>query len=179
MDGVQRQIDGRILRLMMGDITDVSADAIVNAANSRLVPGSGVDGAIHRVGGPSIAAEARDIGGCPTGEAVATGAGDLDARHVIHTVAPVWRGGSFGEGKLLASAYRRSLEVADALGDRTVAFPSLGTGVYGYPVDQAARIALGTVAGYLQGATNVESVQFVLFSSEDLAQYKSALDEIR
>jgi O-acetyl-ADP-ribose deacetylase len=165
----------RVLSLCQGNIVDAKADALVNAANSYLAGGGGVDGAIHGAGGPSIMAECREIGGCPTGEAVYTSAGRLQARHVIHAVAPRWGGGGKGEASLLASAYRRSLEVADALGDRSVAFPSLGTGAYSYPIEEAASIALATVLEYLRGTTRIERVQFVLFSSGDFTVYERAL----
>jgi O-acetyl-ADP-ribose deacetylase (regulator of RNase III) len=171
-------INGHTLVLMQGDITTVEADAIVNAANSRLAGGGGVDGAIHRAGGPEIMAECRRIGGCPTGSAVATTAGRLRARHVIHAVAPRWTGGSRGEPELLASAYRRSLELADELGDHSVAFPSLGTGAYGYPVDQAAQIALRTVIDYLRNDTQIARVTFVLFTDADLQAYERALEAL-
>ena len=175
---MERTIGDCTLRLVQGDITSVSADAIVNAANQGLVPGGGVDGAIHRAGGPEIERECRRIGGCDTGSAVATGAGRLPARHVIHAVAPRWRGGDHGESELLASAYRRSLEVADELGERSIAFPSLGTGAYGYPVDQAARVALQTVLDYLRGPTGLERATFVLFSPRDLQTYAGVLEEL-
>jgi O-acetyl-ADP-ribose deacetylase (regulator of RNase III) len=160
---------------VVGDITESEADAIVNAANSGLRGGGGVDGAIHRAGGPAIMEECRRIGGCPTGEAVATGAGRLNARHVIHAVAPVWRGGSNGEQSLLAGAYRTSLELADTLSDRTLAFPSLGTGAYAYPVEEAAATALDAVVSYLQGPTAIHTVTFVLFSPAILDAYAEAL----
>ncbi|MDO0924936.1 O-acetyl-ADP-ribose deacetylase [Streptomyces sp. TG1A-8] len=153
------------LTLVRGDITRQSADAIVNAANSSLLGGSGVDGAIHRRGGPAILEECRRLrasrygGGLPTGRAVATTAGELDARWVIHTVGPVWRAGGGGEA-LLASCYRESLRLADELGARTVAFPAISTGVYRWPLDDAARIAVETVRGT---PAAVEEVRFVLF----------------
>ena len=182
---MENPLDTRIhntaIQLIQGDITDVTADAIVNAANEHLIPGAGVAGAIDRVGGPDIERESRALPGhpkCPIGGAVATGAGRLRARHVIHAVAPIWRGGNHGEPDLLASAYRRSLEVADELGDRTIAFPSLGTGVFGYPIGAAASIALGTVAGYLGGETGITRVLFVLFSRDDLAVYERALGDV-
>jgi O-acetyl-ADP-ribose deacetylase (regulator of RNase III) len=164
------------LRLIQGDITTIAADAIVNAANEHLLPGGGVCGAIHRVGGPQIARECAAIGYCRTGDAVMTSAGNLPARFVIHAVAPVWRGGSQDEAAYLASAYRRSLEVADGAGVATVAFPSLGTGIYGYPVDLAAPAALATVKSYLANTPSaIEDVTFVLFSEQDLRQYSRAL----
>jgi len=133
------------ITFVVGDLTQQRVDAIVNAANEALAPGGGVSGAIHRAGGPSIAEECRRLGGCATGDAKATGAGDLPARWVIHAVGPVWQGGGAGEAELLASAYRRSLEVADELGARTVAFPALSTGIYGYPAELAAPVAVAAV----------------------------------
>ncbi|MFE0382596.1 O-acetyl-ADP-ribose deacetylase [Streptomyces bungoensis] len=153
------------ITLVQGDITRQSADAIVNAANSSLLGGGGVDGAVHRRGGPAILAECRELraarygSGLPTGQAVATTAGDLDARWVIHTVGPVWSAGEDRSG-LLASCHREALRVADELGARTVAFPAISTGVYRWPVEDAARIAVGTVR---DTPTAVEEVRFVLF----------------
>lgn len=158
------------LEAVQGDITLVVVDAIVNAANTSLMGGGGVDGAIHRAGGPAILEDCRAIvarqGGCRTGEAVITTAGRLPARHVIHTVGPVWRGGAHGERDLLASCYLRSLELAVAHGCKTVAFPNISTGVYGYPKDQAAGIAVTTVTSFLQTALEIEKVLFVCFDAE-------------
>lgn len=167
------------LRLAQGDITKFETEAIVNAANSELRGGGGVDGAIHRAGGPTIMQECRRIGGCPTGQAVATSAGLLPARHVIHAVGPIWRGGDQGEPELLASAYRSSLSLAVQLGDRRVTFPSLSTGAYGYPIEQAAPIALGTVAAFLRANPEaLDEVTFVLFTERDLRVYEQALEEL-
>lgn len=168
---------GRI-ELIRGDITHQDTDAIVNAANTSLLGGGGVDGAIHRAGGPDILAECRRHGGCATGDAKITTGGRLKARHVIHTVGPVYRDGTRGEPDLLASAYRRSLEVASEHGLRRVAFPSISTGVYSYPVPDAARIALRTVADYLRAHDDIELVRFVLFSDRDLSIYQEAAREL-
>jgi O-acetyl-ADP-ribose deacetylase len=165
---------GRI-ELVQGDITKQEVDAIVNAANSSLLGGGGVDGAIHRAGGPAILEECRSLGGCGAGDAKATTAGDLPARYVIHTVGPVWRGGDQGEDELLASCHRRSLEVAAELGCRTVAFPAISTGAFGFPVDRAAEIALATTQAELERHSGIERVTFVLFSEDDLSVYRSKL----
>jgi O-acetyl-ADP-ribose deacetylase (regulator of RNase III) len=166
------------LELVQGDITKVAADAIVNAANSGLRGGGGVDGAIHRAGGPSIMQECRRLGGCPTGDAKATGAGYLAARHVVHAVGPVWNGGGSGEPELLASAHRRSVEVADGLGCASVAFPAISTGIYGYPVDRAARVALPAAVAAAEASDHVRRVVFVLFSEGDLAAFRGAASEL-
>ena len=163
-----------MIELLHGDITEQDADVIVNAANSSLLGGGGVDGAIHRAAGPSLLAECRLLGGCATGDAKATGAGSLRARHVIHTVGPVWRGGSEGEPELLASCYRRSLELAASLGCRTVAFPAISTGVYGYPVELAAPVAIAAVRE--AWAPPVEGVRFVLFNTRALEAFRTALE---
>ena len=166
------------LELVQGDITAVAVDAVVNAANSALRGGGGVDGAIHRAGGPSIMEECRRLGGCPTGDARATGAGNLPARYVIHAVGPVWSGGASGEPELLASAHRRSIEVADELGCASVAFPAISTGVYGYPVDRAARVALPAATAAAEASDHVRRVVFVLFSDADLATFRAAASEL-
>jgi O-acetyl-ADP-ribose deacetylase (regulator of RNase III) len=158
------------IEIVQGDITQESVDAIVNAANGMLMGGGGVDGAIHHAGGPEIMAECRELGGCSTGDAKATTAGLLDARYVIHAVGPVWRGGGRGEHELLASCYRRSIEVAGGLGCRSIAFPSISTGIYSFPIELAAPIALGTAPAAADTA-GVELVRYVLFSASDLAVY--------
>jgi O-acetyl-ADP-ribose deacetylase (regulator of RNase III) len=168
------------LVLLGGDITDQDTDAIVNAANTSLLGGGGVDGAIHRRGGPAILDECRRIGGCPTGDAVITTAGRLPARFVIHTVGPVWSGGARGEDALLASAYRAGLRIAADRALRSIAFPSISTGAYRFPIDRASIIALDTVAGFLGGDRHaLEEVRFVLFNEGDLAVYEAALSELR
>ena len=165
---------GRI-QLLQGDITTQEVDAIVNAANSSLLGGGGVDGAIHRAGGPAILEECRGLGGCEAGDAKSTTAGELPARYLIHTVGPVWQGGDQGEDELLASCHRRSLEVAAELGCRTVAFPAISTGVYRFPVDRAAEIALRTTRDQLVRLLQIERVTFVLFSDEHLLAFERAL----
>jgi O-acetyl-ADP-ribose deacetylase len=166
------------IELTQGDVTKVTVDAIVNAANSSLLGGGGVDGAIHRAGGPAILEECRTLGGCDTGDAKATTAGDLPARWVIHTVGPVWQGGGQGEDELLESAHRRSLEVAGELGARTVAFPAISTGVYRFPVERAAEIALRTTAQHLESNAQLERVTFVLFSDDHLRAFEQALENL-
>jgi O-acetyl-ADP-ribose deacetylase (regulator of RNase III) len=163
------------IRLVKGDITQQEVDAIVNAANESLLGGGGVDGAIHRAGGPAILEECRRLGGCDTGDAKATTAGELPARHVIHTVGPVWQGGGAREDELLASCHTRSLEVAARLGCRTVAFPAISTGIYRFPVDRAAEIAFTTTRDALETYPEIEEVRFVLFSDEHLAAFERAL----
>ncbi|HZT15554.1 MAG TPA: O-acetyl-ADP-ribose deacetylase [Gaiellaceae bacterium] len=160
------------IEVVKGDITEQRVDAIVNAANGSLLGGGGVDGAIHRAGGPAILEECRSLGGCETGDAKATTAGRLPATWVIHTVGPVWRGGGAGEPDLLASCHRRALEVADELGARSVAFPAISCGLYGYPVDQAARVALGAVRGH-----DLDLVRFVLFDDAAYDAFAQALSE--
>ena len=157
------QVGKAVISLIQGDITREETDAIVNAANARLAGGAGVDGAIHEAGGPSIMAECRKIGGCPTGRAVITTGGKLKARYVIHTVGPVYQGGARGEADLLRSAYLESLKLASARGLKSLSFPAISTGVYAYPVHEAARIALKTVMDYLEEHGDIERVRFVLF----------------
>ena len=157
------RINGSVIAVVEGDITQEETDAIVNAANSGLRGGGGVDGAIHRAGGPAIMAECRQIGGCPTGQAVVTRGGNLKARFVIHTVGPVYRDGSKGEAGLLKSAYLESLKRASEKGLQSIAFPAISTGAYGFPMQEAARIALQTAAAYLQDHPELKLVRFVLF----------------
>jgi O-acetyl-ADP-ribose deacetylase (regulator of RNase III) len=158
-----------------GDITRQETEAIVNAANSRLAGGGGVDGAIHRAGGPAIMEECRKIGECPTGQAVITTGGNLKARYVIHTVGPIYRDGLRGEEKQLARAYRESLKLAQKKGIRSLAFPSLSTGAYGYPLDEAAAIALKTVVGFIRENPVFDRVGFVLFGPSSYQAYEKAL----
>ena len=172
------QIGPSWLELVEGDITRQDTDAIVNAANQTLLGGGGVDGAVHRAGGPRILEECRKIGGCPTGEARITTGGDLKARWVIHTVGPVYRDGKHAEPELLASAYRSSLAVASEHGIGTLAFPSISTGAYGYPFPEAARIALSTTLEFLKGNPQVSLVRFVLFGQAAYQAYDHALTRI-
>lgn len=166
------------LELLRGDITDQRIDVIVNAANSRLAGGGGVDGAIHRAAGPALMAEtdSRYPEGCPTGSAVATGAGKLPAKFVFHAVGPRWRGGNRGEANLLAGAYRRCLELAVKHECKSVAFPAISTGIYGYPKDLAATVSLATVRDFLKEHGKPELVRFVLFDAESLEVFSRALE---
>jgi len=171
---------GRKARLQEGDITRVAADAIVNAANSALAGGGGVDGAIHRAGGPEIMKELDGIraktGGCPTGSAVATGAGRLPAKYVFHAVGPVYRDGRHGEPELLASCYRKCLEMAEVRGVRVISFPAISTGVYGYPLEEAAAIAIREVKAHLSKPdASVQEAIFVLFGQKAYEAYRTAL----
>jgi O-acetyl-ADP-ribose deacetylase (regulator of RNase III) len=170
------------LELKRGDITREAVEAIVNAANSSLMGGGGVDGAIHRAGGPAILEECRRIraerGPLPAGEAVLTTGGSLPARHVIHTVGPIWAGGEKEEPETLARCYRSCLDLAAANGLASVAFPSISTGAYGYPVDAAATVAIRTVADVLRAGSTVGLVRFVLFSDRDAKSYEQALDAL-
>jgi O-acetyl-ADP-ribose deacetylase (regulator of RNase III) len=163
------------IELLTGDITRLAVDAIVNAANSSLLGGGGVDGAIHRAAGPELAAECRTIGGCPVGEARITKGYNLKARHVIHTVGPVWRGGGSGEDELLARCYRSSLSLAREHGLRSIAFPAISTGIYGFPRDRACAIAIASTHGFLQGDDRLERAIFVCFDAEMAALYRRRL----
>ncbi len=172
------------VRILKGDITDQETDVIVNAANSSLMGGGGVDGAIHRRGGPKILDECKKIrasewpNGLPTGMAVITSGGNLRTRHIIHTVGPIWRGGTNREPELLANAYRNSLRLAVTKGLRTISFPSISTGAYGYPIERASRIALSSVKDFLEKHDKLDEVTFVLFSQQDLEVYREAAREI-
>ncbi|MGQ9781079.1 MAG: O-acetyl-ADP-ribose deacetylase [Nitrososphaeria archaeon] len=172
------------VRILQGDITDQDTDCIVNAANSSLMGGGGVDGAIHRRGGPRILEECKQIRarewpeGLPTGKAVITSGGNLKAKYVIHTVGPIWRGGGEGEPELLAEAYRSSLRLAMSKGLKTISFPSISTGAYGYPIEKASKIALATTKEFLEREDNLLIVAFVLFSQHDLEVYEKVAKEV-
>ncbi|HBG45821.1 MAG TPA: O-acetyl-ADP-ribose deacetylase [Deltaproteobacteria bacterium] len=174
---MEAKIDGRI-SLVKGDITLEETDVIVNAANSRLAGGGGVDGAIHRAGGPRIMDECRKIGSCPTGSAVITSGGELKARYVIHTVGPIYKDGAHNEPMLLESAYRTSLKLALDKGLQSVSFPSISTGAYGFPIEEASRIALSTVIDFLKKNGNPSLVRFILFSDKDYAVYSRTLSSL-
>ena len=165
------------ISVVQGDLTLERVDAIVNAANSSLLGGGGVDGAIHRAAGPKLLTECRRIGGCDTGEAVVTGGYRLPAKWVIHTVGPVWHGGGLGEAELLVNCYRNALRLAVENGARTVAFPSISTGAYRYPVDEASRIAIRTVSEFLSVDDTIEDVRFVCFDTHTYSAYLRALAE--
>ncbi|NQT74211.1 MAG: O-acetyl-ADP-ribose deacetylase [Chloroflexi bacterium] len=179
---MEKVIGNAKLSLMQGDITQQDSDAIVNAANSGLMGGGGVDGAIHRAGGPVIKEECKKIvaehGRLAAGQAVISTGGNLKARHVIHTVGPVWHGGAKGEPETLASAYRESLKVAAENGLRTVSFPSISTGVYGYPIDKAAEVALRIVVDFLTQETSLKEITFVLFDSRTFEAYSRVMEEL-
>ncbi|RLI50215.1 MAG: O-acetyl-ADP-ribose deacetylase [Candidatus Thorarchaeota archaeon] len=172
------------IRIIRGDITEQETEAIVNAANSSLMGGGGVDGAIHRKGGPKILEECKRIrrtqwpNGLPTGKAVITTGGNLKAKYVIHTVGPVWRGGKHGEAELLADAYRNSLKLAVSKGIRTISFPAISTGAYGYPMEEAAEVALKTVKDFLEAEDKLDEVVFVLFTESAYRVYERKAKEI-
>ncbi len=168
---------GRVT-VVQGDITKQTVDAIVNAANERLLGGGGVDGAIHRAAGPELLEECRQIGGCPTGEARITKGYQLPARHVVHTVGPVWHGGSKGEPERLAACYRNSLELAVKNGVRTIAFPGISTGIYGYPLEAATRTAMTTVKDCLAEMPSIEEVRFVTFGDQATEVAERMLTEL-
>ncbi|MEM3783648.1 MAG: O-acetyl-ADP-ribose deacetylase [Candidatus Bathyarchaeia archaeon] len=178
------QIGKAKLCLVQGDITEMETDAIVNAANPSLMGGGGVDGAIHRKGGPKILEECKQIratewpNGLPTGKAAITSGGKLKAKYVIHTVGPIWHGGNSGEPELLAEAYRNSLKLAVSKSLKTIAFPSISTGAYGYPIEKACKVALKTVKEFLEKEDKLEKVMLVLFSRRDFEVYKEAIKEI-
>jgi len=181
---VERSVGQARISLVQGDLTDQDVDAIINAANSSLMGGGGVDGAIHRKGGPRILQECKKVraeewpDGLPAGKAVITTGGNLKARYVIHTVGPVWRGGKSGEPGLLEDAYRNSMELAARKGLKRIAFPSISTGAFGYPIDQAARIAISTIKDFLEKKDDLAEVNLILFSSSDLQVYEVAATEL-
>lgn len=184
MERFETEVAGTKLVLVRGDITVQEVEAIVNAANPDLTPGGGVSGAIHRAGGPTLTEEAarirRERGRLPTGEAVITGGGKLPARYVIHTVGPIWRGGTAKEAELLAKAYRSCLSLAVERGIKTLAFPSISTGAYGYPVEEAAEVALRTVQEFLrENPGKLTEVRFVLFSDPDFRAYRAAWERVK
>ncbi|MBN2169618.1 MAG: O-acetyl-ADP-ribose deacetylase [Actinobacteria bacterium] len=169
---------GGRFEIIEGDITKLEVDAIVNAANKSLLGGGGVDGAIHRAAGAKLLEETRTLGGCNTGEAKITGGYDLPAKHVIHAVGPVWHGGGSNEDRLLAGCYRNSLELAVNNGVRTIAFPSISTGVYGFPIERASKIALGEIAGFLDSHSEIEKVVCCCFSRSDTNVYETAASQM-
>jgi len=175
------QVGNAILEIVKGDLTEIEADAIVNAANSTLLGGGGVDGAIHSKGGPKILEECKRLratewpDGLPTGCAAITSGGNLKAKHVVHTVGPIWHGGFYEEAKLLKQAYRSSLKLAVTYGLKTVALPSISTGAYGYPIEEASRVAVGAVKDFLEKEDKLERVSFVLFSESNFEVYLKAV----
>jgi O-acetyl-ADP-ribose deacetylase len=177
---MERAVGSGVIALALGDITTIAADAIGNAANAALAGGGGVDGAIHRAGGPAVMAELRreHPDGTPTGTAVVTGAGDLPARWVVHAVGPVWRGGRQGERGLLAAAYRSAVDAAAAAGARTLTLPAVSAGIYGYPLGEAAEVAVAAVAERLRAGSPVERVTFVLFGADTCAAFERALSRL-
>lgn len=167
------------VRIEVGDITRHMAEAVVNAANNSLLGGGGVDGALHRAAGPGLLEECKKLKGCPTGEAKSTKGYNLAAKWIIHTVGPVWRGGNAGEAELLASAYLNSLREAEKLGARSVAFPAISTGAYGFPKEQAARTAIASIAGFLSSHENPAEVCCVCFSEDSAEAHRNALEELK
>ncbi len=167
-----------MIELVLGDITEQEVDAIVNAANPSLLGGGGVDGAIHRAGGPAILEECRGLGGCEPGDAKATSGGNLPAGYVIHAVGPIWHGGGEGEAELLAACHRRAIELADELGCKSVAFPAISTGVYGYPVELAAPVAVAATRAALADHPAVELARFVFRDEAALAPYRAATSRV-
>jgi len=175
---VETKINETLIVLACGDITEETTDAIVNAANERLAGGAGVDGAIHRVGGPEIMAECRLLGGCATGQAVITTGGNLRAKYVIHTVGPIYKGGTKGEALLLRSAYKKSLELAREKGLQSVSFPAISTGIYGYPLEEAARLALKTCIEFARSNTDIKTIRHILFSRPIYEVYSAELKKL-
>lgn len=175
---MKQVVNQATVELVRGDITCQDTDAIVNAANSSLLGGGGVDGAIHRAGGSAILEECKRLNGCATGDAKITTGGNLKARFVIHTVGPVYRDGKHGEPELLSSCYRRCLDVAKDHGVKTLAFPSVSTGVYGYPFDEAAEIALKTVKAFLEENSDIQRVRFVLFNEPVYRAFENAMNQL-
>jgi O-acetyl-ADP-ribose deacetylase (regulator of RNase III) len=175
---IQARVNGALIELVAGDITQQDTDAIVNAANQSLLGGGGVDGAIHRAAGPQLLAETRTLSGCPTGDAKITRGYNLKARHVIHAVGPVYHAGDGSVPALLVCAYQRSLEIAAQHGVKSIAFPAISTGIYGYPLEEAAPIALATVYDFLLTSNQVKLVRFVLFNAQAMAAFRAALQDL-
>ncbi len=175
---MKKEVNNSTIELVQGDITQQDTDAIVNAANSSLLGGGGVDGAIHRAGGPQILEECKKLGGCDTGDAKITSGGNLKAAYVIHAVGPIYRGGNSNEAKQLASCYWRSMEIAKDKGLKSIAFPSISTGAYGYPVQEAAEIALHVVHDFIKQENTIQLVRFVLFDKGTFQAYSDALNKI-